>query len=315
VYINTKNREEYIVYVLCQISRARAEREIDSFAQKISERYGNLIRTQNTLSGALKVYSETYSSLKNNPLHRAVAWFDAQSGRVALYDYCAVQINTLAGSVSFDTVPATALQQGETFSRTIRLASNMFNEIGSASCSIKLTGRNNGLPVALYTLGRNNSFALQIYTSKLESGNYTVQIELLLNEIAPALRQNPRGAFSLEVRPATAVINFEGETLTQGEQRTLTQGLQQALQKYKVPLRMNYEFRITFTSKRETEPISNTALLICEASVAMVFNGNVVLQSDTKRITEMSRDRAVRLVSDFIRDNQNFWINARNYAE
>ncbi|MDR1029776.1 MAG: hypothetical protein LBL76_02775 [Treponema sp.] len=66
VYLNAANREEYIVYVLCQIGRVRAERDIEDFAQTISERYGNVIRTQNTLTGALNACTRARENLQQN---------------------------------------------------------------------------------------------------------------------------------------------------------------------------------------------------------------------------------------------------------
>lgn len=80
---------------------ARAERDIEGFALNISERYGNLIRTQTTLTGGLKACAETRAALEQNPLHRTIAWYDTAEGRVGLYEYCGLLINALAESVRF----------------------------------------------------------------------------------------------------------------------------------------------------------------------------------------------------------------------
>jgi hypothetical protein len=164
-----------------------------------------LIRNEGTLTGALKVYAETWETLGKNPLHRAVAYYDSPGGRVGLYEYCGLQINALGEGVSFDSLPSAVVQQGESFTQTIKLSSRTVREIGSALCRVRLVGNNNGSPDVVYPVGRNNSFVLQIHTARLEPGNYAVQLEILLNEIAAPLRQNPRGGFSLEVKPLNTV--------------------------------------------------------------------------------------------------------------
>jgi hypothetical protein len=205
VYLNKTGREEYVVYVLCQIGRAKAERDIAGFARNISERYGNLIQTQNTLTGAIKACAEIREALGDNPLHRAVAWYDAPEGRVGLYEYCGLLINALAESVRFEAPPAAAVQRGESFTGIIKLDSAVFKEIGSVFCRVGVAGRNNAAPDVFYPLEGNNAFTLPIHTARLEPGNYTVQLELLLNQISPLARRNPRGGFSLEVQPLNTV--------------------------------------------------------------------------------------------------------------
>ena len=315
LYLNGDKGEEYVVYVLCQIGRERAERDIADFAQNISERYGNLIRTGNTLTGAIKACAETREALEDNPLHRAVAWYDAPEGRVGLYEYCGLWINALAESLRFDSLPAAAVQQGESFTRIIKLSSPMIGEIGAISCRVELAGRNNGSPEALYPLDGNGSFTLLIHTARLEPGNYSVQLELPLDRIAPLVRQNPRGGFSLEIRPLEAAIRFRGDALTGAEQDVLSRGLRQALQKYRTPLKSGYEFIITLTVENRKDPVLNTPLLIGEVSVAASYQGNVVLQSGVKRITEPGRERMIRLAGEYIQDNQDFWTRAGNIIE
>jgi hypothetical protein len=205
VYLNSKNKEEYIVYVLCQISRERAERDIDNFAKNISEHYGNLIRTQNDLITALKVYSDIREALRNNPLHRIVSWYDSPGGRVGLYEYCGVQINALTNSVSFTPIPPSTVQKGEDLNTTVQLSSSLFQSIGSARCGVSIQGNNNPAPPAVYTVGRDNDFLLQIHTEKLDAGKYNVRLELLLNEGVPSLRQNPASGFSFEVTPLNTI--------------------------------------------------------------------------------------------------------------
>jgi hypothetical protein len=310
-YRAPNTRLSYKVWALCRVSRQKAEEDMANFAKDISGRYAHLFDTRyDTMSTALHSYSAVLSALEQNPLHRAVAYYDGPDGRVGLYDYCGIRLNAIAGNAGFDSLPAAAVQRGRPFTGTIRLSSGMFPEIGAVPCRVVITGNNNNVPPVEYPLEKNNSFAVRIPTASLEAGNYTVQLELLLNTAAPALRQNPKEAFTLEVRPAQAEIRFEGETLSKAEERMFTQAVQQALQTYKVPLLAGYEFLVTFTAKTQTESLTGTRLLICDVSVSLASAGSVLFQSAPGRITEISRDHALKLASEYIRDNREFWTGA-----
>lgn len=194
-------KEEYIVYVLCQMPKAKAEADIQNFAKNISEGYTNLFAAQNNLVTALKLYADVYRQLQQNPLHRAAAYYDSPGGRVGLFDYCGVQINAIANSVSFATVPPQSAQKGQTLNTTISVSSTMFRSIGPADCMVIINDSKNAFPDAKFTVGQDNSFLLQIHTNRIDPGKYTVQLELRLNEAASGVQRNPRSAFGFELTP------------------------------------------------------------------------------------------------------------------
>ncbi|MDR3174243.1 MAG: hypothetical protein LBU19_08340 [Treponema sp.] len=304
-YRAADTRLSYRVWVLCRVSRQKAEEDRANFAKNISEQYSPLLSHRDTLSAALYSYSAILSTLEQNPLHRALAYYDAPGGRVGLYDYCGLQINAIA--ITFDPLPAVSVLRGRSLSCTVRLSSAAFAEIGAVPCRVAIVGKSGGIAPEEYPLEKDNSFTLRLPTAALEAGNYTVQVELLLNTLAPARRQNPRAAFSLDILPAAAEIRFEGETLSPAEERVLSQALQGALQNHKVPLLAGYEFLVTFNIRTRTEPLTGTNLLLCDLSVGLISAGTVVYQSDPKRITEISRDHALKLAADYIRGNGEFW--------
>jgi hypothetical protein len=312
-YHSRNTRVSYKVWALCRVPRQKAEEDRANFAKNISEQYTRLLNARyDTLSAALYSYSSVLAALKQNPLHQAVAYYDEPTGKVGLYDYCVVQSNIIAGSVSFDSLPASVLQRGMSLTRTVSLSSGMFSEIGAVPCRVIITENNNAASPE-YLLEKNNSFTALIPTARLEAGNYTIQLELLLN--SPALRQNPRGTFILEVRPVQAKIRFQGEALTQAEQKTLSQAVQEALQKYRVPLLAGYEFLLAFNIRTSTEPITGAKLLLCDISVSLNSAESVLFQSATGRIMEISRDHALELAADYIRDNKDFWTGAAEYND
>jgi hypothetical protein len=315
VYFDGRNREEYIVYVLCQISRAKAEQDINEFEQKISERYGNLISTPSTLIGAINVYRDIYTNLQQNPLHQMTASYNSPQGKVSLFDYCRVQMNALSGTVSFMNTPGQKVPKGETLSANIRLSSSLISAIGTVPCRVTISGRNNGAPAAIYTVGLDNSFLLEIKTALLEAGNYNVQLELLLNEGSLIVLRNPSGGFSFEVTPVSAVITFSGEELTTNEQIALTQAVQQGIQKYNVPFQNGYQFEVHISIRSQVDSVSKTELLLSDVSIGLLQGGNIVSQSENKRITEMNRERTVTLAGNFIRENAAFWNGVKEMLE
>jgi hypothetical protein len=207
------NGEEYVVYVLCQIPRAKAEADIQNFARNVSERYGSLLSSQQTLGATLKMYAGVVETLAQNPLHRAVAYYpDGQAGgRAGLYEYCRLQIDNLAHSVSFAPLPSQTVEKGETLNTRVSVVSNIIPSIGNIPCRVMIAGRNNPAPTVFYTAGEDNSFVLPIHTGSLEEGRYLVQLELMLSETAPGITRNPSGGFSFEVRPLNTVRISGGE--------------------------------------------------------------------------------------------------------
>jgi hypothetical protein len=207
-------KEEFIVWALCQMPKAKAEADIQNFAKNISEGYTNLFAAQNNLVTALKLYSDIYRQLQQNPLHRTVAYYDSPGGRVGLFDYCGVQINAIANSVSFAAVPPQSVQKGESLNTTIRLSSTMFRSIGAVDCRVTIIDSKNGSPVAPFTVGQDNAFLLQIHTNRLDTGTYTVQLELRLKDAASGVQRNPQSSFGFEVTPLNSarVILFDQES-------------------------------------------------------------------------------------------------------
>jgi hypothetical protein len=308
------------VWALCRVSRRKAEEDRANFAKDISGQYTRLLDARHdTLSGALHSYSTVLSALEQNPLHRAVAYYDGPDGRVGLYDYCGVRLNAIAGNAGFDSLPAAAVQRGSTFTGTIRLSSGIFPEIGAVPCRVVITGNNN-TSAAEYPLEKNNSFALQIPTARLEAGNYTVQLELMLNAAAPALRRNPKGAFTLEVRPAAAGIVFEGEELSAAEQRMLVSALRQGLEKAGAGIQAEiasvrqdsvpdgYRFVISVISiiEEEAPPPFGKTYIRGDFSVEFLRDG-MTLKLAAASFNDSSRDWLVRGAVNWIRDNRGFY--------
>jgi hypothetical protein len=211
VYLNSSNREEYVVYVLCQIGRQKAEDEIANFAKNISQRYAAMLPAGNTLKGTLEGYSIVARALEQNPLHGMTAYYDTPSGRVGLYGYVISRINDFANSVNIVSLPNRTVRRTDNLDTLVKLQSSQIPIIGPFDCRVSIQGMNSKIPVVNYTVTNDNSFLLSIFTNQFEPGRYNVQIEILLNEVTGNIAKNIGGGFSFEVTPLNAVLGNMAE--------------------------------------------------------------------------------------------------------
>jgi hypothetical protein len=305
-YSSRENRQRYRAWALAAVSKAQAEENRRAYVESVAKRYvlDPAVEGDN-LSGALSAYGGVYRALEQNPLHRNIAVYgDGQS----LFEYCRFKITEITDSIAFEDIPPQSMQKGGETALPVRLSSPFFARTGPLECTVTIQGGNRAVPGGAYTAGGDNAFLLRVPASGLEAGNYTVNLELAMSGL-PVTRK-PKTSFPLEVRPASADIRFEGETLTGTEERALTRAVQEALQNYQVPLMAGYEFWVRFTMQGSREPVIGAELLICGISVSLQSAGSVLYQSASARITEISRDQAVKLAADYIRDNKDFWTGA-----
>jgi hypothetical protein len=178
--------------------------------------------------------------------------------------------------------------------------------------------------VSNYMNGRQNPRVGKLNDTNLDKGDFIFTITTGSSRPKVALPQVPertpaQGSATatnrieggtLQVRPAPAEIRFEGETLNTAEERVFTRAVQQALQRHTVFPPAGYEFLVAFTIRPQTENITGTRLLLCDVSLSLNSGGRLLYESASKRITEISRDRAVELAEDYIRDNSEFWTGA-----
>jgi hypothetical protein len=200
-YTNRRNQQRYRAWALAAISKAQTEENLRSYLETIAKRYtlDSAVHRDN-LSGALSAYSGVYQALLQNPLHQVIAVYgDGQS----LFEYCRLKIAEIANSVSFDLIPPQSVQKGGILTVPVRVSSPLFSSAGALECKVGISG--NRPPEGVYTLGRDNSFLLQIPTAGLAEGRYTVRIELQLNAVAPSITRNPQTGFSFEVKPLDTV--------------------------------------------------------------------------------------------------------------
>jgi hypothetical protein len=325
-YRSRTDREFFKVWVLCQVSRKKAEQDIAGFAKNISEPYVNLLIKQDTARSALLMYGNILGALEQNPLHQAVAYYDGSGGRVNLYEYVDLQLNTLAGGISFAPVPSMRIQKTAALETTVAVHSPL-ESTGVINCAAGIYGANAASPLEKHTLAAGDTFPLALPAPHLDVGVYTVRLELLLTEISPFIRKNPAISFSLEVTPLAASVAFvvsgDDGGIGNAEKNALTQSLQQGIQSYGVPVSLKTDaaernsntFTITLDLRRQ-EPAapSSRALIICGAALDFIRNG-ASRETAAKRITEIDIPGVVREARKFIAENKVFFESVKRTLE
>ena len=214
VYLNKKNQEEYLVFTLNQINRRKAEEDIANFAKNISQRYSAMITPKATLKSTLESYITVARGLQRNTLHRVTAYYESASGRVGLYGHVLSGINELINSIDIAAIPNRRIQKPDTLDTVVNFNSSKMPNIGPFDCRVSIHGMNINAPSVNYSITNDNSFLIQNHTARLNPGMYTVQIELLLQEVTGNLGKNINGGFTFEVTPLAAVLGTRAEIET-----------------------------------------------------------------------------------------------------
>jgi hypothetical protein len=321
-YRAAANREFFKVWVLCRIDRKKAEQDIADFAKNISEPYTSLLVKHDTANQALLMYGKILGALEQNPLHRAVAYYDSSGGRVNFYEYVDLQLNTLADGIRFAPVASMRIQKTAALETTVTVHSPL-ESTGRLNCVVSIHGTNAALPLERHMVAAGDVFLLALPNLRLEVGLYTVHLELILTEISPSIRKNPAVSFGLEVTPASAfakvIVSGDADGIGETEKTALVQALQRGIETYGVPVSLRADaaehngsgFTVTLALRKQPSvPPLNRPLTICDAILAFSRNGSV-RESATKRLSELDSAGAVRGARKFIEENRGFFENVK----
>jgi hypothetical protein len=207
MYLNSNNKEEYIVYTLHQINRKKAENEITDFAKNISARYTAAFSQWKTLKAALEGYTLVVKSLERNPLHRIMAYYETPKGKAGLYEYARIQINELANSVSIEPIPTRSIQETETLTTLIKLRSSIIPATGLLDCQAVLFGiGKDGIPYP-FNSASDNPYKME--NPNIKPGTYNMTLEILLSDLTGGIAKNTGSSFSFTVTPLNVVYNSQ----------------------------------------------------------------------------------------------------------
>ncbi|MDR1247705.1 MAG: hypothetical protein LBK63_00215 [Treponema sp.] len=298
-YRSRTNQKSFKVWALCQISRAKAEADIANFAQNISDPYGNLLSNMPTAQAALTTYGTILSALDANPLHKAVAYYGREDGRVNLYQYIDVETQKLAASITVDSIPAVTIAKNGSGIITAPITSSVM-ELGPLECSLEVYGPDKQNPAARYTATSAASTLLfRIDGHDLPVGSYTAGIT------APGKRRI--GQAVIEVTPVQAGLQFAGNRMEENEQGILRRSVEQALQQHGSPAQIaeaadRYAVVITIEAVQQSP-----SLMAGTVELAFTLDGKSLVASGRKNISETNQGRFAGKAADYIRSNEDFF--------
>ena len=314
-YTNENKQQKYRSWALAAVPRQKFEQDSSNYGKRVSENYAGLLTQQNTLYNAIKSYGDILDALDKNQLHKAVAYYDSPNGRVQLYSYAAQQLNMLASSVSFVSIPGLKVQKTDAIDTIVCLDSTSIKNLGPLVCAVNISGMNNSSSPVEYSVRADNTFPCKMSTGKLKSGNYLVELELLLKNVSPHVAQNPKSSFSLELLPVVvAGIEYRGMPLTGTEKIQIIQSIQSGLQGSQVisigalrdGAQSQYSFRITINTIQLEKKI-NPELVMYEVTISFVHNGMIIVQ-DTKSFPVVKKNYGFNYdIIPFIKENKKFF--------
>jgi hypothetical protein len=325
VYLNEKNQEEYVVYLLYGLSRMEAAENADRFTANVSKLYTDKLSQQQVLRDALVMYDSILAGLGQNSLHRAIAFYEEPDGKKSLYLYLADKIKSLADGLAFEEHPVVTIQKTDVLNTQLKVTSKTIENIGAIDTMISIYSMETSAPVESYTVpaGAGNIFSLQIPTQKYAPGRYGVNAELLLKEAANQAKRitdNITASFSFEVTPVNTVLEFTGEYLTAGEQDVFTGCLREVIEKKSLPVRIVSEhggeqnlYTISVTVNigilPPIAPVNTRENAFWDVSLSFLNNGKILNQTERKRITEPRTDfnKIFHQAADHIRNSDTFF--------
>jgi hypothetical protein len=276
---NSANK--WTAWVLARTDRQTILDNIKAYPDTISARYHGLLTPQDSVDNSLRLWAHILNELNKNPLDKMLAYYDGSEGRLSLFNYCSVQIQNIVSGIHFALPPHIKLQQGEPLNAVINLSSDTLQSIGPIRCRVRITDGNNIMQETLRAVGQDNSFSAYLQTEKLAVGNYNIALELLVNEIAPSIRQNPSSGFSFEVTPITAslVVAFTGDDINESDRiyakEKLSNSIQKGLHDNKIPISIMENGKYIFDIKVYMTIRSN-GTISAKGSIALLRDGHPV---------------------------------------
>lgn len=300
---NGTKKEDFTCYVLCQIPKAKVQKEIDEFAKNTSERYVSLLPEKSALPfssviSAVTAYKSVLSSLEENPIHRSVAYIETSSGKAGLYEYTQVQIQRLLKNCSLkflqDNSNKNKIEKGEIFSAKVKITSPDYKNSGSLDCSVKLFSSGNLIAEIPYKSSDDGIVNISLSTKKLPLGLYTLSAELSSGE------QNTHDSILFTVVPIQASIVLDSDTEMIRDSKIFIEKIQRLLDSNEIPIKISEEKKLSNEKFKFTIHISSEIFgsqdeikkfKISSAYITFEKNGENILQSDSKSVWgKLSRD-------------------------
>lgn len=326
-YLTSKNKEQYICYVKCSVSKEKVKREMDSFAKEISERYSSLlpenIESRNkSLKSDVESCIAVYKSVSENPLYKAVAFVETSSGKAALDEYALLYAKKIIQNckIQNESYPKT-VEKGSEFLSVLQVYSDEYKSLSSLKAETTLFNNEKSFGTALYEINSENKIKIFGNTQSLDYGSYSLKVRLVSDVEKNILGEitTDSTVLNFEVTPVHAGLEFKySENMSQNAniERKMQSKLQKMIEQYGIPLFIDksdekektWNFVIFIDSEKlaSHESVSKTKVL---CNVALEKNGITQVQSESFFGMGLSSNEEKSLMAAFEKAEQSFVLN------
>ncbi|MCM1224833.1 MAG: hypothetical protein NC548_61325, partial [Lachnospiraceae bacterium] len=240
-------KEQWLCYVKCSVSKERIQKEIETFASDVSERYSALLPEKQpgkygSTGAAAQAYLAVCKSVRENPIYQSVAYFNTNFGKAALDEYAMAQARRIVQNCTFEeTEYDTVIEKGSPFLLAVKIVSPDYANVSGMKLKVSLYSKGEVSGSALYGLNSDNTATVIIHTTSLDYGMYTVEAQLLSDMEGFGAQPIFAGSASMafELVPVHTEIEFiySGglEKNMQIEQKFID-AIQDAIDKNKIPM-------------------------------------------------------------------------------
>jgi len=329
----SSEKDEWKCFVKCSVSREKIQKEIETFADNISERYSALLPENqkgkySSTKSAIQAYLDVYNAVHKNPIYQAVAYVQTSSGKASLDDYALLQAKRIIDNIFIKNIDYTKkVEQGNQFNATIHLDSADYERITGMGAIISLNHNGKEIVSSPFLINDKSDIELQINTEKLKYGNYLVLIQLYTDafkELGTVYTSSTSITFSLNSIQAPVRIEYikENSHLSELNNEITTRIgniLQEKLNENELPIEIASEsdsdsefvIQIKSTELKAAENVQKVKL-----NAAILFQKNDVTLAKSQDFTamglskaNMATESAFEQILDALKEDESFYKN------
>ncbi len=246
-YLVGNAQEQWLCYVKCSVSKEKIQKEIESFASDISERYSALLPERQpgkyiSTGAAAEAYLSVCNSIRENPIYQSIAYFNADFGKASLDEYAMNQAKRIIQNCAVaETKYEATIEKGEAFLGTVKIKSPDYAQVSGIKAKVSLVSKGNVSASAFYGVNPDNSIDVIIHTASLDYGTYTVEVQLMSDEkeFGTEIVYAGSAAMTFELVPVYAGIEFVYSGCAEKNkliEQKFTDAIQGAIRKNEIPI-------------------------------------------------------------------------------
>ena len=331
-------KDEWKCWVKCSVSKQKIQKEIDTFAESISERYSSLLPENHknkytSTKAAIQGYLDVYKKVHNNPIYQAIAYIQTPSGKASLDEYALLQANRIIQNITIQDIDYKEnVEQGNQFKSKITLSSPDYEIITGFGAIISLNKNGKEIISAPFQIDDKNNIILTLNTEKLNYGDYSITVRLYTDffyELGTVYTSSTSISFSFGYIKAPIKIEYiKGNATAQitdldNEVTSKIENLlQEKISEYKIPIEIakesssNSQFLLQIKSSelKASENVQKTKL---SATILFQRDGVTLAKSSEASAiglskTNMATESAFEQICEQLKNNESFYKSLIN---